>query len=65
MLGCPAQTLEVMPYALAARAEDAGLCVCDLQVGGGWVMIPFPALESLKLYSCIPLSPGVLRIVLI
>lgn len=34
MLACPSRTLEVMPYALAARAEDAGLCVCDLQVGG-------------------------------
>lgn len=32
MLACPARTLEVMPYALADRAEDAGLCVCDLQV---------------------------------
>lgn len=36
MLGCPAQTLEVMPYALAERAEDAGLCVCDLQVSGSY-----------------------------
>lgn len=34
MLACPSRTLEVMPYALAARTEDAGLCVCDLQVGG-------------------------------
>lgn len=33
MLACPSRTLEVMPYALAARTEDAGLCVCDLQVG--------------------------------
>lgn len=40
MLGCPAQTLEVMPYALAARAEDAGLCVCDLQVGGSYSGFP-------------------------
>ena len=32
MLGCPDQTLEVMPYAVAARAEEVGLCVCDLQV---------------------------------
>lgn len=32
MLACPSRKLEVMPYALAARAEDAGLCVCDLQV---------------------------------
>lgn len=34
MLACPSRTLEVMPYALAARVEDAGLCACDLQVGG-------------------------------
>ena len=33
MLACPSRTLEVMPYALAERTEDAGLCVCDLQVG--------------------------------
>ncbi|CAM9838191.1 unnamed protein product [Scytosiphon promiscuus] len=32
MLACPSRKLEVMPYAFAARAEDAGLCVCDLQV---------------------------------
>lgn len=32
MLGCPDQTLEVMPYAVAGRAENPGLCVCDLQV---------------------------------
>lgn len=39
MLGCPSRTLEVMPYALAARAEDAGLCVCDLQVQEGCCVI--------------------------
>lgn len=34
MLACPSRTLEVMPYALAAKTEDTGLCVCDLQVRG-------------------------------
>lgn len=41
MLACPARKLEVMPYAFAARVEDAGLCVCDLQVSSRSMVLPF------------------------
>lgn len=51
MLGCPATTLEVMPYALAGRAEDPGLCVCDLRVRMSWIICTVSVLEQCKFHE--------------